>query len=138
MHNGGPISPVDGKLDLSASNAPLLDSRTAPDRCGLESFSKAFRSLNTPVLDWRNPNLQFIDLTVYGFPDLLSARMIFLRGSKHFRSRQKAFAGLPTTASRGSGRREGPEGFSFLADATELPLPCDISGTASQSGARFG
>ena len=58
----------DGKLDLIQfeGSPPGFFERTAD--ADWEPF-RAFRSL--PVLDWRNPNLKFIDLTGDAFPDLM-------------------------------------------------------------------
>jgi len=58
----------DGKLDLVdfQSDTPGFYERT--DDADWQPF-QAFDSL--PVVDWRDPNLKFIDLTGDGFPDLL-------------------------------------------------------------------
>ena len=58
----------DGKLDVVdyESDCPGYFERT--DDANWQPF-RTFPSL--PVLDWRNPNLKFIDLTGDGFPDLL-------------------------------------------------------------------
>jgi RHS repeat-associated protein len=58
----------DGQLDLVEfeGGAPGFFERTEDqDWAPFTSFS------SLPVLDWRNPNLKFIDLTGDGFPDLL-------------------------------------------------------------------
>lgn len=58
----------DGKLSLVdfQSKPPGFFERT--DAAGWEPF-QTFAS--APVLDWKNPNLKFIDLTGDGFPDVL-------------------------------------------------------------------
>jgi hypothetical protein len=58
----------EGHLDLVEYDgpAPGFYERTGDD--GWDSFTP-FPSL--PALDWKNPNLKFVDLTGDGFPDLL-------------------------------------------------------------------
>ena len=58
----------DGKLDLVDFQDPYPGFFERTEDAGWEPF-QAFGSL--PVVDWRNPNLKFIDLTGDGFPDLL-------------------------------------------------------------------
>jgi RHS repeat-associated protein len=58
----------DGKLDLVELDSPSPGFYERTEDEDWEPF-QGFRSL--PVLDWRNPNLKFIDLTGDGFPDLL-------------------------------------------------------------------
>jgi RHS repeat-associated protein len=58
----------DGKLDLVDFQSPVPGFFERTDQGSWEPF-QAFASL--PVVDWRNPNLKFIDLTGDGFPDLL-------------------------------------------------------------------
>lgn len=58
----------DGELDVVAFDGPCPGYFERNDDENWESFRR-FRSL--PMLDWRNPNLRFIDLTGDGLPDLL-------------------------------------------------------------------
>src|SRR5260370_657814 len=58
----------DGKLDLVDFQSPAPGFFERTDQGDWEPFH-AFASL--PVVNWRNPNLRFIDLTGDGFPDLL-------------------------------------------------------------------
>jgi RHS repeat-associated protein len=58
----------DGQLDLVDFEGPAPGFFERTEDFDWERF-KTFRSL--PDLDWRNPNLRFIDLTGDGFPDLL-------------------------------------------------------------------
>jgi len=58
----------DGQLDLVGFEGPTPGFFERTEEKDWEPFA-TFRSL--PVLDWRNPNLKFIDLTGDGFPDLL-------------------------------------------------------------------
>jgi len=58
----------DGKLDIVSFEGPTPGYFERTDEQDWEPF-RTFRSL--PVLDWRNPNLKFVDLTGDGFPDLL-------------------------------------------------------------------
>ncbi len=58
----------DGQLDLVEFDSPTPGFFERTEDADWEPF-QTFPSL--PVLDWRNPNLKFIDLTGDGFPDLL-------------------------------------------------------------------
>jgi RHS repeat-associated protein len=58
----------DGQLDLVEFDGPAPGFFERTEDFDWEPF-RAFGSL--PVLDWRNPNLKFIDLTGDGFADLL-------------------------------------------------------------------
>ena len=58
----------DGQLDLVEFDSPTPGFFERTEDADWEPF-QSFQSL--PVLDWRNPNLKFIDLTGDGFPDLL-------------------------------------------------------------------
>jgi RHS repeat-associated protein len=58
----------DGQLDLVQFEGPTPGYFERTEDRDWEPFA-TFPSL--PVLDWRNPNLKFIDLTGDGFPDLL-------------------------------------------------------------------
>jgi RHS repeat-associated protein len=58
----------DGQLDLVQFDGPTPGFFERTEDQDWEPFA-TFPSL--PVLDWRNPNLKFIDLTGDGFPDLL-------------------------------------------------------------------
>lgn len=58
----------DGRLDLVEFGGPAPGFFERTEDADWEPF-QAFESL--PVVDWRNPNLKFIDLTGDGFPDLL-------------------------------------------------------------------
>jgi RHS repeat-associated protein len=58
----------DGKLSLVEFEGPCPGFYERTD----DADWQPFQSLpSVPVLDWRNPNLKFIDLTGDGFPDLL-------------------------------------------------------------------
>jgi RHS repeat-associated protein len=58
----------DGQLDLVEFEGPTPGFFERTEDANWEPF-QAFQTL--PVLDWKNPNLRFIDLTGDGFPDLL-------------------------------------------------------------------
>jgi RHS repeat-associated protein len=58
----------DGKLDLVDFEAPAPGFFERTEEQGWEPFT-AFSSL--PNIDWKNPNLKFIDLSGDGLPDLL-------------------------------------------------------------------
>ena len=60
----------DGRLDVVDVERPNPGYFERTEHEGWETFHR-FSSL--PVLDWRNPNLRWIDLTGDGFPDLLLA-----------------------------------------------------------------
>jgi hypothetical protein len=60
----------DGRLDLVDFKGPAPGFFERTEDAGWEPFA-GFKAL--PVLDWRNPNLKFIDLTGDGFADLLIA-----------------------------------------------------------------
>jgi RHS repeat-associated protein len=110
----------DGKLSLVdfESRPPGFFERT--DDSNWEPF-QAFAS--TPVLDWRNPNLKFIDLTGDGLPDLLI-------------SEDAAFWWHASLASEGFGpaqrmpkaldEEKGP--LLVFADGTETIFLADMSG----------
>ena len=58
----------DGHIDLVEFEGPAPGFFKRTDDANWEPF-QAFSSV--PVVDWKNPNLKFIDLTGDGFPDLL-------------------------------------------------------------------
>src|SRR5208282_5784511 len=58
----------DGQLDLVEFEGPTPGFFERTEDASWEPF-QTFQTL--PVLDWKNPNLRFIDLTGDGFPDLL-------------------------------------------------------------------
>jgi RHS repeat-associated protein len=110
----------DGKLDLVDFESPTPGFFERTEDANWEPF-KAFQSL--PVLDWRNPNLKFIDLTGDGFPDLMI-------------SEDDVFTWHPSLSTEGFGpaqcvsrvldEEKGPQ--LVFADGTESIFLADMSG----------
>lgn len=110
----------DGQLDLVEFGGPTPGFFERTEDADWEPF-QPFQSL--PVLDWRNPNLKFIDLTGDGFPDLLI-------------SEDDAFWWHTSLAAEGFGpgqrvsqaldEEKGPQ--VVFADSTESIFLADMSG----------
>jgi RHS repeat-associated protein len=110
----------DGQLDLVQYDDPTPGFFERTDDEDWRPFMP-FQSL--PVLNWRNPNLKFIDLTGDGFPDLLI-------------SEDNAFWWYKSLAAAGFGARQqitkpldeekGPK--LVFADSTESIFLADVSG----------
>jgi RHS repeat-associated protein len=110
----------DGRLDLVDFAGPVAGFYERTGEAGWEPFQQF---VSMPVLDWKNPNLKFIDLTGDGFPDLLI-------------SEDDAFWWHTSLAEEGfsSGQRvaqsfdeeKGPQ--LVFADSTESIFLADMSG----------
>jgi RHS repeat-associated protein len=110
----------DGQLDLANLEAPVpgFYERT-PDE-GWESFVP-FESL--PNVDWRDPNLKFIDLTGDGHADILiSEDEVFC----WYPSLSEAGFGPPEKVWKASDEEKGPN--LVFADRTQSVYTADISG----------
>jgi RHS repeat-associated protein len=110
----------DGRLDLVEydSSTPGFFERT--ETADWEPF-RTFASL--PVLDWRNPNLKFIDLTGDGFPDLLISEDNAFRW--HTSLAAKGF-GPAQQVAQSLDEEKGPQ--LVIADGTESVFLADMSG----------
>jgi RHS repeat-associated protein len=110
----------DGRLDLAQFALPLAGFHERDDEGGWSDFT-TFRSM--PDLDWRNPNLKFVDLTGDGHADILI-------------SEDQVFTWHPSLAEEGFGESEqichsldeekGPR--LVFADGAELIFLADMSG----------
>jgi RHS repeat-associated protein len=110
----------DGQLDLVQFDGPTPGFFERTEEEGWETFT-TFQSL--PVLDWRNPNLKFVDFTGDGHADLLI-------------SEDNAFLWHTSLAASGFGaahrevqaldEERGPK--LILADGTESIFLADVSG----------
>jgi RHS repeat-associated protein len=110
----------DGQLDLVEfdSATPGFFERT--EDADWEPF-QAFHSL--PVLDWRDPNLKFIDLTGDGFPDLLISEDNALWWHESLAT--EGF-GPAQRVAQSFDEEKGPK--LVLADGTESIFLADMSG----------
>ena len=110
----------DGHLDLVEYDGSNPGFYAREDDGGWRTFTP-FASL--PALDWRDPNLRFIDLTGDGFPDLLiSENEAFL----WMRSLAKAGFGPAQRVQQVLDEEKGPN--LVLADGTESIFLADMSG----------
>ena len=110
----------DGRLDLVEFDGPAPGFFERTENANWEPF-QTFESL--PVVDWRNPNLKFIDLTGDGFPDLLiSEEEAFWW---HQSLAAKGFAPAQRVA-QSFDEEKGPR--LVFADGTETIFLADMSG----------
>jgi len=110
----------DGQLDLVEYEEPTPGYYERAEEGGWEPFIP-FESL--PVLDWKNPNLKFIDLTGDGFPDLLiSEDDVFWWHA----SLAKAGFGPAQRVQKALDEEQGPKLVFY--DSTETIFLADMSG----------
>jgi hypothetical protein len=110
----------DGQLDLVEYDSPTPGFYERTEEADWQPF-KAFHSL--PVLDWRDPNLRFIDLTGDGFPDLLiTENDVF---TWHASLTTEGF-GSAQFVPRATDEEKGPQ--LVFADSTESVFLADMSG----------
>ncbi len=110
----------DGQLDLVQFDGPTPGFYERTAEADWEPF-EPFASL--PVLDWRNPNLRFIDLTGDGFPDVLISEDDAFRwhtslSTEGFGPAQRAAPSLD--------EEQGPQ--LVFADGSESIFLADMSG----------
>ncbi len=110
----------DGQLDLVQFAKPASGFYERTEDADWEPF-RAFRSV--PVVDWRDPNLRFIDLTGDGLPDLLLSEENAL--SWHTSLGDEGFAEAKRV-SQSVDEETGPK--LVFADGTESIFLADMSG----------
>lgn len=120
----------DGQLDLVELDAPTPGFFERTDNEDWEPFA-SFTSV--PNLDWRNPNLKFVDVTGDGHADVLISHDDSFRWHE---SLAKAGFGPEERVSQALDEEEGPR--LLFADGTQTTFLADLSGDGLADLVRIG